>query len=115
MRFVCFVGLLLVSATMVAGESLPKEVSSFIAQREACDHWRGEYGYDEQRQAEIDVVVCEACVGTDERLTKLKRKYRAKPEILAKLAEFEADIEPEDSAVNAAFCKRARSQHSLKP
>lgn len=114
-RLVGLCVLLIPSASTVAAESLPKDVSSFIEQREACDHWRGEYGYDEERQAEIDVTVCETCVGTDERLAKLKRKYKAKQGILTRLNEFETDIEPEHSAANAAFCKRARSQRGLKP
>jgi hypothetical protein len=95
----------------MAAESLPRDVNSFIEQREACDHWRGEYGYDEERQAEIDMAVCETCVGTDERLAKLKRKYKAQQGIITRLNEFEADIEPEDKAVNAAFCQRARSKY----
>lgn len=49
MRAVCFFVLLTAIGAAVAAESLPKDVSSFIAQREACDHWRGEYGYDEER------------------------------------------------------------------
>lgn len=111
MRLVCFLGLLTATGAVVAAGSLPKDVSSFIEQREACDHWRGEYGYDEARQADIDVAVCETCVGTDERLAKLKRKYKGKQEILTKLDEFEADIEPEDTSQTAAFCKRVHSQH----
>lgn len=95
----------------MAAESLPKDVNSFIEQRGACDHWRGEYGYDEEQQAQIDVAVCETCVGTDERLAKLKRKYKAQQKILTRLNKFEADIEPEDGAANAAFCQRARSKY----
>ena len=114
MRLVCFFVLLTATGAAVAAESLPKEVSSFIAQREACDHWRGEYGYDEERQADIDAAVCETCTGTDERLAKLKQKYRGKKEILSKLNEFELDIEPEDTSQTAAFCKRVSSQRDNK-
>lgn len=110
-RLVGLLVLLLAAGDAVAAEALPKEVSSFIKQRETCDHSRGEYGYDEERQAEIDMAVCETCVGTDERLAKLKRKYKAQQKILTRLNEFEADIEPEDSAANAAFCQRARSKY----
>lgn len=97
-----------------AGSALPKDVAHFVEQREACDHWRGEYGYDEERQADIDAAVCETCVGTDQRLAKLKQKYQGKKEILSKLDEFESDIEPEDRSQTAAFCKRVRSQHNRK-
>lgn len=38
MRVVCFFVLLTAIGAAVAAESLPKDVSSFIAQREACDH-----------------------------------------------------------------------------
>lgn len=114
MRAVCFFVLLTAIGAAVAAESLPRDVSSFIAQREACDHWRGEYGYDEERQADIDAAVCETCTGTDERLAKLKQKYQGKKEILSKLNEFESDIEPEDTSQTAAFCKRVSSQRDNK-
>ncbi len=111
-RLVWLFVLLLAAGGVVAVEALPKDVSSFIKQREACDHWRGEYGYDEERQAEIDVAVCETCVGTDERLSKLKHKYKGQQKVLTRLNEFEPDIEPGDSAANAAFCKRAHQHKS---
>jgi predicted metal-dependent hydrolase len=114
MRLACFLVLILSAMTTVAAERLPKDVSGFIEQREACDHWRGEYGYDEERQAEIDTAVCETCVGTDERLAKLKQKYRGKKEIISKLDAFEPDIEPEDTSQTTAFCKRVSSQHDRK-
>lgn len=114
MRLVCFFALLIGAGSTVANESLPKDISRFIAQREACDHWRGEYGYDEERQADIDAAVCETCVGTDERLAKLKQKYKGKKEILAKLAEFEPDIEPEDTSQTADFCKRVNAERNHK-
>lgn len=114
MRLVCLCVLLVATRASVAAESLPKDVSSFIEQREACDHWRGEYGYDEERQADIDAAVCETCVGTDERLAKLKQKYKGKKEILAKLAEFEPDIEPEDTSQTADFCKRVNAERNHK-
>lgn len=110
-RLVWLFVLLLVTEGVVAAEPLPKDVSSFIEQREACDHWRGEYGDDEERQAEIDMAVCETCVGTDKRLATLKRKYKAKQGIITRLNEFEADIEPDDHAANTAFCQRARSKY----
>lgn len=97
-----------------AGDALPKDVALFVAQREACDHWRGEYGYDTARQADIDDAVCQSCVGTDDKLAKLKRKYQGKKEILSKLEAFEADIEPEDTSQTAAFCQKMSRQHVPK-
>ena len=97
-----------------AGDALPKDVMLFVEQREACDHWRGEYGYDTARQADIDDAVCQSCVGTDDKLAKLKRKYRGKKVVLEKLAAFEADIEPEDTSQTAAFCQKVSRQHAPK-
>jgi len=97
-----------------AGNALPKDVTLFVEQREACDHWRGEYGYDSARQADIDRAVCESCVGTDDKLAKLKRKYQGKQAILQKLEAFEADIEPEDTSQTAAFCQTVSRQHAPK-
>lgn len=97
-----------------AGNALPKDVMLFVEQREACDHWRGEYGYDEDRQADIDQAVCQSCVGTDDKLAKLKRKYQGRKEILNKLDAFEADIEPEDTSQTAAFCQKVSRQHAPK-
>ena len=113
MRLDCFLVLTLTAMFSVAAE-LPKDVSNFIEQREACDHWRGEYGYDEDRQTDIDTAVCETCVGTDQRLAKLKQKYQGKKEVLNKLDAIESDIEPEDSSQTAAFCKRVSSQRDRK-
>lgn len=114
MRLVCLFVLLIAAGVAVAVDSLPKDISRFIAQREACDHWRGEYGYDEQRQADIDAAVCQTCVGTDERLARLKQKYKGKKDILSKLEELEPDIEPEDSSQTAAFCKRVSAERNHK-
>lgn len=113
MRLACFLVLTFAAMFSVAAE-LPKDVSSFIEQRQACDHWRGEYGYDEERQTDIDAAVCETCVGTDQRLAKLKQKYHGKTEILNKLDAFEPDIEPEDTSQTTAFCKRVSSQRDPK-
>lgn len=114
MRLMCFFALVLTAMAVAAAERLPTEVSSFIDQREACDHWRGEYGYDEERQADIDYAVCQSCVGTDARLAKLKQKYLGKNEVLKRLEEFEPDIEPEDNSKTVEFCKMTSRQHDLK-
>src|SRR5262245_37150097 len=56
---------------------LPAEVAAFLERRESCDHWRGEFGYDEERQSDIDWAICQACPGTDAQLARLKKKYAA--------------------------------------
>jgi hypothetical protein len=111
---IVLLGLLCFCGIANADSALPKDVSSFIEQRLACDHWRGEYSDEEERQAEIDTAVCETCLGTDQRLAKLKQKYQGKKEILNTLDEFESDIEPEDTSQTAAFCKRVSTQHARK-
>lgn len=109
-----FIAYLLTSLLAVSAPALPKDVNDFLDQREACDHWRGEYGYDEERQADIDYAICQACVGTDKRLANLKQTYHANKEILSRLDVFESDIEPDDDAANAAFCKKTRKPAWLK-
>src|SRR6266403_1776927 len=83
---------------------LPTEVSAFLERRESCDHWRGERGYDEERQADIDWALCRACPGTDAQLARLKKKYAANKAVMQKLSEFEPNIEPKDKVAAQRFC-----------
>ena len=106
MRFLCLFTLLFICAPALSADALPKDVSSFLQLRESCDHWRGEYGYDEERQADINWSICQACPGTDAKLAKLKRKYKSQENIIAKLNELESEIEPKDkSAAWAVLCR----------
>jgi len=92
---------------------LPKEVSSFLEERENCDHWRGEEGYDKERRAEIDWSICQSCPGTDSKIVVLKMKYGADKAIMEKLAELEPKIEPDDKGATERFCRSLKKPKSL--
>jgi hypothetical protein len=99
--------LLWVQATAIAGEvPIPVDVQSYLDRREACDHWRGEYGYDKERQADIDWSICQTCPGSDGALALLKKKYRSNGAVTARLNNLEEQIELPDKA--KAFCSRTR-------
>lgn len=87
-----------------AASASPAEVDAFIERRQACDHWRGERGYDDGRQDEINRAVCLTCPGTDDQLARLKAKYKARPDIVAKLNDFDPKIEPASKAQGLRFC-----------
>ena len=78
------------SATAVA---LPAEVQAFIAQRESCDHFRGEEGYDAERRAFLAKALDKTCTGTDRALAALRERFAAQPAVLAALKDFEVRIE----------------------
>ncbi|GHT91120.1 hypothetical protein AGMMS49545_06330 [Betaproteobacteria bacterium] len=71
---------------------------------ESCDHWRGESGYDKERQAEIDWATCQSCQGTDAELARLKKKYKADAQVMEALNELEVEIEPKDKVAAKRFC-----------
>ena len=82
--------------TAIAAEArLPSDVAKFVAQREGCDHFRGEIPDppDEQRMREIEREIRKLCTGTDKKLDKLKRKYARNQAVLKRLNEFEESIE----------------------
>ncbi len=86
----------------------PEDVTTFLLDRESCDHWRGEDGYDAERKADIDWSICASCTGTDEKLPLLKKKYRDNKSVIAKLNELEPQIEPKDKAKAKLFCSKTR-------
>lgn len=114
MRFFCLYILLCISCQSLAEDALPKDVSSYLELRESCDHWRGEYGYDEERQADINWSICQSCSGTDAKLKKLKNKYKNQEKILTKLNELESEIEPKDKSAARQFCKKTRKPEWYK-
>ena len=114
MRFFCLFILLCISYHSLAEDALPKDVSSFLELRESCDHWRGEYGYDKERQADINWSICQSCSGTDAKLAKLKHKYKNQENILTKLNELESEIEPKDKSAARQFCKKTRKPEWYK-
>lgn len=88
-----------------AGDKLPDDVARYLERRELCDHWRGEEGYDADRQAEIQWGLCQSCPGSDAGLARLKGKYRADKGILDRLADFEPTIEAGTAKERKAMCR----------
>jgi hypothetical protein len=80
-------------AALAQPTPLPADVQRFVAQREQCDHFRGEEPYDRQRARFIAQQVRRHCTGTDRRLAALKRKYEGQAAVQARLGGFEARIE----------------------
>ncbi len=72
---------------------LPREVSSFIEERELCNHFRGEYPYNEERKRFLKKNIIDLCTDTDKKLAQLKRKYKDNPGIIKSLSGFEEKIE----------------------
>lgn len=73
--------------------AIVQEARDFIIQRQACDHFRGEPGFDEQRQKLLNERVEELCTGTDKQLAKLRSRHADSPETIKALADFEDCIE----------------------
>lgn|GEM_PF-355286 len=85
---------------------MPRDVALFLEERENCDHWRGEDGYDAERRAEISWSVCQYCTGTDSKLASLKKKYHNRKAVMARLLELESRIEYRDTSRRQ--CRAAR-------
>jgi hypothetical protein len=102
-----FVGLIGFDA-LAAAEDFPVDVLNFLEERESCDHWRSELGYDEERQADIDWSICQSCPGSDSKLAGLKIKYRFNKVVMSKLDELESNIEPTNNVEAKKFCQNTR-------
>ncbi|WP_395402820.1 hypothetical protein ACHMW6_30940 [Pseudoduganella sp. UC29_106] len=103
--------LLLMAAALTASAEpagLPDDVSAFLAERESCDHWRGEDGYDADRRAEISWSVCQYCAGTDRKLASLKKKYRLSKQVMDRLTGLESHIEPGPAARQCRASRKSR-------
>ena len=61
-----------VSWQALAEGVLPRDVARFVTARDRCDHFRGEYPYDEERRRFLDKNMRTYCVGTDKQLAALK-------------------------------------------
>lgn len=86
------------SVAVAEGRTLPKEVKSFIAERNICDHFRGEpFEGNSPEQIERRKFIADSldiyCSGTDKRLAALKRRYKRNPEAMSKLNQYEERIE----------------------
>jgi hypothetical protein len=78
-----------------ATEKLPPDGRTFIADREGCDHLRGEVPkpLDKQRMKELKGEIQTLCTGMDRKLTQLKRKYATNRTVMKRLGEIEPEIE----------------------
>lgn len=70
------------------------DAREFIIKRQGCDHFRGEPGYDAERQKFINEQTTRLCTGTDAELGRLRIKYANQPATIKALEEFESCIEP---------------------
>jgi len=82
-----------------AAEKLPNDVRQFIAQRDACDHFRGELPDPEEveRMREVIGQIEKRCRGTDRRLRSLKKKYDSDANVKKRLNVYDEQIEPRDN------------------
>lgn len=73
----------------------PKDVSEFLANREACDHFRGEVidPPDAELKKERNQNIATYCTGTDRQLARLKHKYAKRRDVMKALKELDPKIE----------------------
>ena len=90
--------LLLLFALSIAPTALPPEVAAFVADRDVCEHFRGEPiegDFPEQiaRRAFVQDSIEIYCAGTDRRLAALKKRYAANTAVMSALDGYERSIE----------------------
>jgi hypothetical protein len=73
--------------------AIPKEVLAFKTRRDLCDHFRGEEAYDEDRRRFLEANLKRYCMGTDQELGQLKKKYQKNKAVMKVLTEYEENIE----------------------
>lgn len=86
------------SVAVAESKSVPEEVKSYIAERNICDHFRGEpIEGNSPEQIERREFVADSldiyCSGTDKRLAALKRRYKNNRAAMDTLNEYEERIE----------------------
>ena len=91
--------LLFFCSSIFAAEKMPNDVQQFIAQRDACDHFRGELPDPEEaeRMREVTGQIEKRCLGTDRRLRLLKKKYGSDANVKKRLNVYDEQIEPRDN------------------
>lgn len=90
------------SVAVAESKGLPQEVKSYIAERNICDHFRGEpIEGNSPEQIERREFVADSldiyCSGTDKRLAALKRRYKNNRAAMDKLSQYEKRIEGAES------------------
>ncbi len=77
----------------IAPNELPAEVKQFQKEPDLCDHFRGEDGYDQERQKFLHEQLEIYCTGSDAKLSKLRLKYQNDKAVLNALKNYEDRIE----------------------
>lgn len=77
----------------VRNASIPQDVREFIIERQGCDHFRGEVGYNKERAAFLNEKIDELCTGSDKKLYDLRVKYVDDAITIKALGEFDDCIE----------------------
>lgn len=77
----------------IAANELPEEVKQFQNTRDLCDHFRGEDGYDKERQQFLLEQMKTHCTGSDGKLKQLRLKYDKNQAILDALKKYQDRIE----------------------
>ena len=77
----------------VRNASIPQDVREFIIERQGCDHFRGEVGYNKERAALLNEKIDELCTGSDKKLYDLRVKYVDDAITIKALGEFDDCIE----------------------
>jgi hypothetical protein len=77
----------------IARNEMPEEVKQFQKERDLCDHFRGEDGYDKERQKFLLEQMKTYCTGSDDKLRKLRLKYQNNKPVLNSLKSYEDRIE----------------------
>lgn len=74
------------------GSGLPEDVLAFTAQRDACEHFLGEDGYDKDRLEFLARQVEIYCRGTDKALAALRSKHGGNSAVRKVLHVYEAKL-----------------------
>jgi len=102
LRFIIF-AVALVTPAHAGDASFPPEVKAFIADRDACDHFRGEpHEGNSSEQIERREFIFQSleifCPGTDRRLAALKKRYKDNREVMKRLNAYQEKIEQPSGA-----------------
>ena len=82
-----------VKALAASTEALPPEVLTFKIQRDSCDHFRGEEGYNAERRDFLAKALARSCTGTDQALAQLRQRFSANAAVMTVLKDYEDRIE----------------------
>jgi hypothetical protein len=77
----------------IARNEMPDEVKQFQKDRDLCDHFRGEDGYDQERRKFLHEQMKTYCTGSDAKLSRLRLKYQNDKAVLNSLKNYEDRIE----------------------